>query len=289
VLERVYETLRGLPRAMEGFADVRSVVVFGSAARPEDFVEGVSDVDVLVLAAGEPRERHCTLELGEGLRVEAVVLKPEELVKLAEEGDPLAFMVERGVVVADDGTFASLRLEPRVTERTVSVLRRSAVVALGLALENLLRGEPLRAVHHAYHAVRHAVRYRTALERGCVPISDREVSEAGGDAAEAFNALASARRGKRVDRLGAELALQLAAETVAALLGLKAPKLIELASSKGGRWPLGLARKAGSSSSWCCALRGRARGFTSSPRAGSPRSRLSAPLVSRASMRGSSL
>jgi len=142
VLERVYETLRGLPRAMEGFADVRSIVVFGSAARPEDFVEGVSDVDVLVLAAGEPRERHCTLELGEGLRVEVVVLKPEELVKLAEEGDPLAFMVERGVVVADDGTFASLRLEPRVTGRTVSVLRRSAVVALGLALENLLRGDP---------------------------------------------------------------------------------------------------------------------------------------------------
>jgi len=233
VLERVYEALRGLPRAMEGFADVRSVVVFGSAARPEDFVEGVSDVDVLVLAAGEPRERHCTLELGEGLRVEVVVLKPEELVKLAEEGDPLAFMVKRGVVIADDGTFASLRLEPRVTERTVSVLRRSAVVALGLALENLLRGDPLRAVHHAYHAVRHAVRYRAALERGCVPISDREVSEAGGGAAEAFNALASLRRGKRVDRLGAERALQLAAETVAALLGLKAPKLSELAKLEG--------------------------------------------------------
>jgi predicted nucleotidyltransferase len=64
VLERVYETLRGLPRAMEGFADVRSIVVFGSAARPEDFVEGVSDVDVLVLAAGEPRER--TLHAGAG-------------------------------------------------------------------------------------------------------------------------------------------------------------------------------------------------------------------------------
>ena len=83
MLERVYETFRGLPRALEGFADVRSVVVFGSAVRPEDFVEGVSNVDVLVLAGGEPRERHCTLELGEGLRVEVVVLKPEELVKLA--------------------------------------------------------------------------------------------------------------------------------------------------------------------------------------------------------------
>ena len=104
--------------------------MFGSAARPEDFVEGVSDVDVLVLAAGEPRERHCTLELGEGLRVEAVVLKPEELVRLA--------------------------------------------------------------------------------------------------------------------------------------------------------------RRAGSSSSWCCALRRRARGFTSSPRAGSLRLKLSEPQVSRASMRGSS-
>ena len=52
-------------------------------------------------------------------------------------------------------------------------------------------------------------------------------------AAEAFNALASLRRGKRVDRLGAERALQLAAETVAALLGLKAPKLSELAKLEG--------------------------------------------------------
>jgi predicted nucleotidyltransferase len=127
----------GFPGRWKGFADVRSIVVFGSAARPEDFVEGVSDVDVLVLAAGEPRERHCTLELGEGLRVEAVVLKPEELVKLAEEGDPLAFMVERGVVVADDGTFASLRLEPRVTEA-----HGERAAPLGCCRPRLGAGEP---------------------------------------------------------------------------------------------------------------------------------------------------
>lgn len=32
-----------------------------------------------------------------GLRVEAVVLKPEKLAKLTEEGDPLAFMVKRAL------------------------------------------------------------------------------------------------------------------------------------------------------------------------------------------------
>ena len=233
VLEQVYEALRELPKALKGLEDVKSVVVFGSAARPEDFVEGTSDVDVLVLVAGEPRERHYTLELGGGLRAEVVVLKAEELARLSKEGDPLAFMVKRCVVLADDGAFASLRLEPRVTERTVSALRRSAVVALGLALENLLRRDPLRAVHHAYHAVRHAVRYRAALERGYVPISDREVSEAGGSASEAFNLLTSARRSKRVDRKIAECVLQLATETVAALLGLKAPKLSELTKLEG--------------------------------------------------------
>jgi len=231
LLEQVHELLRELPRLLEGAEDVRSVIVFGSAARPEDFVEGVSDVDVLVLVAGEPRERHYTLEL-EGQRVDIVVLRAEELARLAEEGDPLAFMVERGLVLVNDGTFSRLELKPRVTERTVSVLRRSAVVALGLALENLLRGNPLRAVHHAYHAVRHAVRCKAALASGYVPISDREVSSTGCGAAQAFTTLASMRR-RQVSRQEAEQALELAVAAVAAELGLAAPKLSDLAGLEG--------------------------------------------------------
>ena len=231
LLEWVYRRLRELPGMLKGAEDVRSVVVFGSAARPEDFVEGVSDVDVLVLVAGEPRRRHYTLEL-EGQRVDVVVLRAEELVRLAEEGDPLAFMVKRGLALVDDGTFSALKLEPRVTERTLDTLRRSALAALGLALENLLKGASLRAVHHAYHAVRHAARYKAALTSGYVPISDKEVSSTGGATAQAFITLASMRR-RQVSQQEAEQALELAVAAVAAELGLAAPKLSALAELEG--------------------------------------------------------
>ncbi|MGC8983520.1 MAG: nucleotidyltransferase domain-containing protein, partial [Desulfurococcaceae archaeon] len=100
LLSRIREAARGLP-ALLG-VKARAVIVFGSAARPEDFVPGLSDVDVLIISEGEPKQRRYCLELL-GHRFEVSVLKLEEVLKAFEEGDPLAHMLSRGIFAYDDG------------------------------------------------------------------------------------------------------------------------------------------------------------------------------------------
>lgn len=60
-LRMVYEFLSELPNIIVS-EDVCSIVVFGSAARPSDFVSGVSDVDVLVLVKKTPKRRVYNLD-----------------------------------------------------------------------------------------------------------------------------------------------------------------------------------------------------------------------------------
>ena len=56
-LEGVFEVIKEVLLGDESFKTC-SIIVFGSAARPEDFIIGVSDVDVLVLTREEPLRRH---------------------------------------------------------------------------------------------------------------------------------------------------------------------------------------------------------------------------------------
>ena len=56
-LEGVFEVIKEVLLGNKSFKTC-SIIVFGSAARPEDFIIGVSDVDVLVLTREEPLRRH---------------------------------------------------------------------------------------------------------------------------------------------------------------------------------------------------------------------------------------
>jgi len=105
-------------------------------------------------------------------------------------------MLRRGIVLYDDGTYRSIPKEVKITDITRKVLRRSAVVALGLAIEKYLQGSYLRSVSHLYHSVRHLIRYKFSL-RGRAenfPISDREVLEKAENLKEVFLKLVKMRR-----------------------------------------------------------------------------------------------
>jgi predicted nucleotidyltransferase len=56
IVEIVSHTLR-IMAELGDLGDVREVVIFGSAARPGDFVPGLSDVDVLIVTEGAPGRR----------------------------------------------------------------------------------------------------------------------------------------------------------------------------------------------------------------------------------------
>jgi predicted nucleotidyltransferase len=144
------------------FDDVREVIIFGSAARPGDFVPGLSDVDVLVVTEEAPRRRSLRFhhEIGSyEVRVEATLYSIDEIERLADEGSTLTHMLRHSTQVYVRGDSVVARPKPRITDHTLQVLRHSTLAALGLALQAYFYGEYRRSVHHTYHSIRHLIRY----------------------------------------------------------------------------------------------------------------------------------
>lgn len=222
-LNNLYEALKLTFTGLDELREALSIIVFGSASRPEDFVVGVSDVDVLALVDRKPRRRLYDFDALES-RVEVTVQTVDEYRRAVELGDPLAFMARRGVVLwgrsLDDLSLG----EPKVTEHTLRVLRRSALASLGLAIESFFLFDGARALTYLYHSVRHVIRHGAALQ-GYFPISDREVLEASsGRARELYEALINARR-RSVGRSELRSFINPAIEVVAEGLGLRPTRL----------------------------------------------------------------
>jgi predicted nucleotidyltransferase len=173
-LRMVYNAVMEILTSPNVLENSCSIVVFGSAARPEDFVLGVSDVDVLVLTKDPPKRRWYEFTVFNST-VNVTVFTINEFKRLIKLGDPLVFMLKYSVILHDKCSKTILRAKPKITKYTKYVLRRSVFAALGLALENYYILENYkRATSHLYHSVRHLARYKS-LSKGELPISDREV------------------------------------------------------------------------------------------------------------------
>jgi predicted nucleotidyltransferase len=220
-LRRVYEFLSELPNIIVS-EDVCSVIVFGSAARPSDFVPGVSDIDVLVLVRKAPKRRVYDLGFMD-TRVHLELFTPEELDRMVKEGSPLGFMIRYSVVLLDRGCLSMIRSRPRITEYTIRILRRSVLVALGLAIESYYIGMPRESASHLYHSMRHLIRYLYSLSGDAegFPVSDEELlSQGPEDLRSSFKKLIEMRRGE-TDANELRETIEEAVELIARKLGLK--------------------------------------------------------------------
>ncbi|RLF23994.1 MAG: hypothetical protein DRN15_04615 [Thermoprotei archaeon] len=233
-LKKILNTLKECVHMLDFLGDIRSVVVFGSAVRPQDFVVGVSDVDVLVITKEEPRRRLYRTEIYDA-RVDITVMTIGEVYKVFEDGHPLAFMLYRSSqALVDDGAFAKLMrsVKPKVSEYTLKVLRRSAFVALELGLEDYFWELYREATSHACHAVRHIARYVASL-RGAnaesFPITDQEICHYLSKASqEAFLEIIMIRRQREVTRRECISALERAREVISREIGCKIPSFYEI-------------------------------------------------------------
>jgi predicted nucleotidyltransferase len=220
-LRAAYEFLSELPNIIVS-EDVCSIVVFGSAARPSDFVPGVSDIDVLVLVKRAPERRVYNLDFMD-TRVYVELFTPEELDQMIEKGSPLGFMLKYSVVLLDQGCLSMVRSRPRITEYTVKTLRRSLLVALGLAVESYYMEMPRESASHLYHSVRHLIRYLYSLSGDAegFPVSDEELlSRSPEDLRSFFKKLIEMRR-REIDMNELREAIEETIELVTKKLGLK--------------------------------------------------------------------
>jgi predicted nucleotidyltransferase len=220
-LRMVYEFLSELPNILVS-EDVCSVIVFGSAARPSDFVLGVSDVDVLVLVRMAPWRRVYDLDFM-GNRVHVSLFTPGELNQMIEKGSPLGFMFKYSVVLQDRGCLSMIGSRPRITEYTVKILRRSVLVALGLAIESYYMDVPKESTSHLYHSIRHLIKYLYSLSGDAegFPVSDEELlSRAPEDLRSFFKKLIEMRR-RETNMNELREAIEETIELITKKLGLK--------------------------------------------------------------------
>jgi len=220
-LRMAYELLSELPSIIVS-EDVCSVIVFGSAARPSDFVLGVSDVDVLVLVKKAPKRRVYNLDFMD-TKVHIELFTPEELDQVIERGSPLGFMLKHSVVLLDRGCLSMVRSRPRITEYTVKTLRRSILVALGLAIEHYYLEMLRESASHLYHSIRHLIRYLYSLSGDVegFPVSDEELlSRSPEDVRGLFKKLIEMRR-KEVNVNELREAIEETIEVITRKLGLK--------------------------------------------------------------------
>jgi predicted nucleotidyltransferase len=220
-LRVVYEFLSELPNIIVS-EDVCSIVVFGSAARPSDFVPGVSDIDVLVLVKRAPERRVYNLDFMD-TRVYVELFTPEELDQMIERGSPLGFMLKYSVVLLDRGCLSMVRSRPRITEYTVKTLRRSVLVALGLAIESYYMEMPRESASHLYHSVRHLIRYLYSLSGDAegFPVSDEELLLRGPEDLRSFFKKLIEMRRREIDVNELREAIEETVELVTKELGLK--------------------------------------------------------------------
>ncbi|MGC9014541.1 MAG: nucleotidyltransferase domain-containing protein [Thermoproteota archaeon] len=216
--------------------EVKSVIVFGSAVRPEDFVIGLSDIDILVVTTKECDEGHYSLKVCES-EVSIVVMSIGEVKKIFEVGDPLSFILHKeGKILEGDSEVSSIIANnPRTTEYTLKFLRNSTFVALELSIESYFHENYRKAVSHAYHAIRHLARYN-ALKRDLdFPISNEEVKKVlEGQTKDLFIKLALARKAC-VDKESCKEMLEEAIEAIALELSLKYPSLSFMERKIGGK------------------------------------------------------
>jgi len=220
-LGTVYEFLSELPNIIVS-KDVCSVIIFGSAARPSDFVPGVSDVDVLVLVREIPERRVYDLDFM-GTRVHVSLFTPEELNQVIEKGSPLGFMFKYSVILLDRGCLFMIKSRPRITDYTVEILRKSVLVALGMAIESYYMDMPRESTTHLYHSIRHLIRYLYSLTGDAegFPVSDEELlSRSPEDLRGFFKKLIEMRR-REINTNELREAIEETIELITKKLGLK--------------------------------------------------------------------
>ena len=162
---------------MRGLRGIEAVVVFGSAAREEDFVEGLSDVDVLVILSRADRELEEKIRRIARPPLSPAIMTKVEFLRELRKGDPGILLMCRGEPLHNPGFLR--RLKARPTTFTQKRLLQLALCALAISLENCLQREnPGEALSSSYHAARHAFRAEILARKHLLADSNQEILEA---------------------------------------------------------------------------------------------------------------
>ena len=142
---------------------------FGSYSRKTDYVEGLSDINVIAISD----DKTLLLDLAsEGYS--PIVISKEKLRELCENGDPLCLQVLNSQGIC--GEFPS-DIKFVKTDYTCERLRKSVISLYTLSLLAFFRNDERNCLENSYRAIRTLIQWRACKENLDIPLSAEDTEK----------------------------------------------------------------------------------------------------------------
>ena len=181
-LNNVFKNIRDNALKIFGKDNLYSIIVFGSASRPEEFVEGLSDIDIAFIVRSKKNiSETINIFSDTGYRVSPVFLTPNDLKMLVDKGYPLSHLLKNdSKIIYGEDFIRDFWKENKlnITDKTLDYLYRSSLVALSLAAEDYFSKMYRECISHLYHSIRHAFRWLICKEYNVFLTSNKSILDA---------------------------------------------------------------------------------------------------------------
>lgn len=140
---------------------------FGSYARPNDYVDEISDINVVAIS----EDKSLLLELAsEGCS--PVVITEKDLKEFCDNGDPLCYYI-----IYDSKTICGKfpnGITFRITDKTCEKLKKAVIPLILNGIQGFFRYDELSAINNMYRATKLLIRWKTCEVNKTIPLSDEE-------------------------------------------------------------------------------------------------------------------
>ncbi len=156
---------------------VIGVVIYGSISRG-DYVNGLSDINIAIVASQEVDTRNLWSLLSGDPRISPLLLQLDKLKDICTKGDLLCHNIfKESLILCGDDRLKNLSIYygPRVTSYTVAQAKNLALSTLSLAIEGYIQGDKNKALRNAYHSLRYTITYYSTRTIQKVPLKDSDM------------------------------------------------------------------------------------------------------------------
>jgi hypothetical protein len=143
---------------------------FGSYVRKEDYVEGVSDINIFAISD----DKSLLLELGSYSGISPIVISEEKFREICESGDIICYYV-----LYDSKLICGElpKVEFTINDNTCERLKMSSSSFIKLSFEAFKRNDGIGTLENAYRAIRSLIQYISCSSLRKIPISNSEIKE----------------------------------------------------------------------------------------------------------------
>ncbi|QGA69298.1 hypothetical protein [Sulfolobus sp. E11-6] len=147
---------------------VKLLAYFGSYTRQEDFVEGISDINIFAIT----EDKYLILELA-SLGYSPIVLSEKTLIDICEKGDPICYylLYDSNVIC---GQFPK-NLKFNLNNFTCERIRKSIFSFMSSAVTSFFRKDEISTISNSFKALRSIIQWKSCINLKNIPLKNDEL------------------------------------------------------------------------------------------------------------------